>query len=214
MLKYFIYKKLVQYKRYKFRQQRSKEGTFISKEAQGYENVFFEGENGIPERCKFSGNIKIGKFTTLGVNNFLHGNIEIGKYCQIGVDVSIHTTNHPIYYLSTYINKRLFNGELAQLKETKKTIIGNDVWVGHGAIILGGIKIGNGAIIAAGSVVTKDIPSYAIVAGTPAKVLKFRFEERIIEEIEELKWWDLNKNELQKIKPLFFKNLSNKTSLF
>lgn len=214
MLKYFIYKKIVLNKRRLFRKQREKEGTIISKNSKGYEKVFFEGENGIPENCNFSGDIRIGKYTTLGDNNFLNGNINIGKYCQLGVNVAIHTTNHPVNYLSTYINKRLFEGELKGLKEIKKTEIGNDVWVGHGAIILGGITIGDGAIIAAGSVVTKDVPPFSIVAGTPAKIIKYRFSIAVIKEIKKLQWWDLEKEDLHKIKPLFFKNFEKKQTIY
>lgn len=214
MIKHFIYKKYHQYKRYKFRQLREKEGTIISCLAKGYQNVFFEGENGVPEYCHLEGNIKIGKYTTLGAYNFFHGNVSLGKYCQIGRNVAVHATNHPINYLSTYINNRLFDGELKELKEAKPVEIGNDVWVGHGVIILSGIKIGNGAIIAAGSVVTKDVPPYSIVTGTPAKVLKFRFDASVIKEIEELKWWNKDKNNLNTIKHLFFKNYNNKKSIY
>jgi acetyltransferase-like isoleucine patch superfamily enzyme len=214
MLKHFIYKKYIAYKRYRFRELRKKEGTYISKQAKGYDKVTFEGENGIPEQCTFSGNIAIGKYTTLGVNNFLHGDISIGNYCQLGINVAIHTTNHPVHYMSIYINKRLFNGELAQLKQTKKTIIMNDVWIGHGAIILAGVTIGNGAIIAAGSVVSKDVAPYAIVGGVPAKIIKYRFSKEIIKEIEDLKWWGFSKEKLVTVKPLFFKNFKNKESIY
>jgi serine acetyltransferase len=72
--------------------------------------------------------------------------------------------------------------------------VGNDVWIGSGAIILDGISIGDGAIIGAGSVVTKDVPDYAIVAGTPAKVLKFRFTEKEILFLKNYKWWDKDIN--------------------
>ncbi|MDC8006294.1 CatB-related O-acetyltransferase [Aureisphaera galaxeae] len=182
--------------------------------SRGVQNVTFEGANKVPDRCNFSGTIKLGYATTLGYNNFLHGDIEIGKYCQLGADVAIHTTNHPIQYLSTYINKNLFDGELSQLKEVKKVVIGHDVWIGHNAIIVGEVTVGNGAIIASGSVVTKDVAPYSIVGGVPAKELKKRFSDAVIKEIETLQWWNLPSEELEKIKPLFFKNLSEVESLY
>ena len=129
----------------------------ISGFSRGIQNVTFEGKNVIPDRCNFSGKINIGYATTLGYNNFFAGEIGIGKYCQIGADVAIHTTNHPMNYISTYINKNLFNGDLHSLKETKKVSIGNDVWIGHNVIIVGEVNIGNGAILAAGSVITKSL---------------------------------------------------------
>ncbi|WP_290786409.1 CatB-related O-acetyltransferase [Altibacter sp.] len=186
----------------------------ISGYPRGLKNVSFEGKNLVPDRCNFSGTIKIGYATTLGYNNFIHGDVTIGKYCQLGADVAIHSTNHPVTYLTTYINKNLFEGELAQLKEIKKITIGHDVWIGHNAIILGSVTIGNGAIIAGGSVVTKDVAPYTVVAGVPAKALKRRFSENIISEIEALQWWKMNDEELNKTKPLFFKNFENKQSIY
>ena len=182
--------------------------------SKGIQNVVFEGKNAVPDRCNFSGEIKIGFATTLGYNNFLHGNIKIGKYCQLGADVAIHTSNHPVNYLSTYINSNLFSGELNKLKEVKVTVLGNDVWIGHNAIIVGGVTIGNGVIIAAGSVVTKDVESYTVVAGVPAKSIKKRFSASVIKEIEDLKWWDKSIEDLNKIRPLFFKNFQNKSSIY
>ena len=182
--------------------------------SRGLQNVAFEGKNAVPDRCNFSGNIKIGYATTLGYSNLLVGNIAIGKYCQLGVDVALHATNHPIPYMTTYINKNLFQGDLNQLKEVHKITIGNDVWIGHGVIILGNVTVGNGAILAAGSVVTKDVLAYSIVAGVPAKEIKKRFSENIIQEIEALHWWDKSEEELEKIKPLFFKDFSNRHSIY
>lgn len=190
------------------------EDVIISGFSRGIKNVEFEGANAVPDRCNFSGTIKMGYGTTLGNNNFLHGNITIGKYCQLGADVAIHSSNHPIHFLSTYINKNLFRGELKGLKETKVITIGSDVWIGHNALIIGEVTIGNGCIIAAGSVVTKNTPPYSIVAGVPGKVIKKRFSESVINEIEALKWWDKSKEELEKIKPLFFKDLKNRNSIY
>lgn len=182
--------------------------------SRGLQNVIFEGKNAVPDRCNFSGSIKIGYATTLGCNNFFSGKIAIGKYCQIGSDVAIHATNHPIKYLSTYVNKNLFKGELKTLREKYEINIGNDVWIGHNVIILGNVTIGNGAILAAGAIVTKDVEPYTIVAGVPAKPIKKRFSELIIQEIEDLKWWDLSETELEKIKPLFFKDFQNQESIY
>ena len=181
--------------------------------SKGLENVVFEGKNAVPDRCNFSGKIQIGYATTLGYNNILGGDITIGKYCQLGANVAIHATNHPMSYLTTYINQNLFQGELSQLKQQNVITIGNDVWIGHGVIIVGNVSVGNGAILAAGSVVTKDVKPYTIVAGVPAKMIKKRFNEAITKEIEELKWWDKNETELEKVKHLFFKNFTNKESI-
>lgn len=182
--------------------------------SRGVQNVTFEGKNRVPDRCNFSGTIKLGFATTLGYNNFLHGDIEVGKYCQFGADVAIHSTNHPTSYLSTYINKNLFDGELSSLKEVKKIKIGHDVWIGHNAIIVGNVTVGNGAVIASGSVVTKDVAPYSVVGGVPAREIKKRFSENLIKEVEELRWWDMSEEELLEHKQLFFKDLTNKQSIF
>jgi acetyltransferase-like isoleucine patch superfamily enzyme len=116
--------------------------------------------------------------------------------------------------MSTYINTNLLNGDLKILKEIKKVSIGNDVWIGHNVIIVGNVTIGNGAILAAGSVVTKDVTPYSIVAGVPAKQIKMRFSKNVIEEIEELKWWNLSEEKLEEIKPLFMKNFLDKNSIY
>lgn len=190
------------------------EKVLLSGFSRGIQNVVFEGKNAVPDRCNFSGKISLGYATTLGYNNFLHGDITIGKYCQFGADVAIHSTNHPTSYLTTYINQNLFNGKLKALKEVKKVVIENDVWIGHNAIIVGNVTIGNGAVIAAGSVVTKDVAPYAIVGGVPAKEIKKRFSDTIINELEELKWWDKSEKELEKMKPLFLKDFSNLKSIY
>lgn len=112
------------------------------------------------------------------------------------------------------MNGNLFGGELKTLKEDHEIVVGNDVWVGHGAILLGEVRVGNGAILAAGSVVTKDVPPYTIVGGVPARPIRKRFSESVIQEVESLRWWDMSDAELERIKPLFFRNLRDADSLF
>ncbi|WP_299017177.1 CatB-related O-acetyltransferase [uncultured Polaribacter sp.] len=182
--------------------------------SRGLQNVKFEGKNAIADRCNFSGNIRIGWATTLGYNNVIQGDVEIGKYCQLGFDVAIISNNHPLNYMTTYINKNLFDGELHNLKKNEKIVIGNDVWIGHNVTIVGNVKIGNGAVLAAGAVVTKDVEPYTIVGGVPAEKIKKRFKDSIIKEIEELDWWNKKGKELEDLKPLFFKHFKNKESIY
>ncbi len=82
--------------------------------------------------------------------------------------------------------------------EYGEIIIGNDVWIGDGAVIMNGITIGNGAIIAARAVVTKDVKAYSIVGGIPAKIIKMRFDENIINKLQEIRWWDWDEEKLEK----------------
>ena len=85
----------------------------------------------------------------------------------------------------------------------KKTVIGNDVWIGNNCIIKGGITIGDGAIIGMGSVVTHDVPPYEIWAGNPAHLIRKRFDDETIKQLIEIKWWDMSEEELQEIGDLF-----------
>ena len=80
-------------------------------------------------------------------------------------------------------------------------VIGNDVWIGYEAVIMAGVHIGNGAIIAARAVVTKDVPPYTIVGGVPARPIRKRFDEEVIQELETLKWWDWSAEKIRRCLP-------------
>lgn len=110
--------------------------------------------------------IEIGNYSELGTNCIIQSNTTIGDYVIMGPDVKIYTKNHGIERLDIPIAKQELN--------EKPVKIGNDVWIGANVVILPGVTIGNHVVLAAGAIVTKDIPDYAIVAGVPAKIIKFR----------------------------------------
>lgn len=113
---------------------------------------------------------------------------KIGSYCSIGSNVVIGPGEHDLTKCST--SGRFYHDAYEEL--TKKPCeIGNDVWIGTYAIVLRGVSVGNGAVIGANSVVTKDVPDFAIVAGVPARVLKFRFDVEMQNKITALNWWGL-----------------------
>jgi virginiamycin A acetyltransferase len=121
-------------------------------------------------------------------------NLKIGKFCSIAENVSIllggeHITN----WVSTYPFPFFFDSakNIQYLPLSKGDIvIGNDVWIGYGTIILSGVTIGDGSVIAAGSVITKSVAPYAIVGGNPAKLIRYRFSAEIILMLEKMQWWE------------------------
>lgn len=131
--------------------------------------------------------------------------LTIGKFVQIahGVQLITSSANHQMDGFSTYpftvFGEPWVSSYKAKWPNKGDTIIGNDVWIGHEALIMPAVSIGDGAIIASRSVVTRDIPPYTIVAGNPAKIIRKRFDDTTISKLLEIKWWDwsiekINKN--------------------
>lgn len=121
--------------------------------------------------------------------------ITIGKKCSLAKNITFCMSNHLTNRFSTSPSeKSIFPHKSGNVSSYSKgdININNDVWIGVNTIILDGITIGNGAVVAAGSVVTKDIPPYAIVGGNPAKIIKYRFSKDIIDKIERLKFWEMS----------------------
>lgn len=150
-------------------------------------------------------------------------NANIGRYCCIGRNLDIVYAQHPLYdclsmhpvFYSTYNYLFSFVKEdryslFKYVEKDRSVIIDNDVWIGDNVTILGGIHIGNGVAIAANSVVTKDVPPYAIVGGNPAKVIKYRFSDENIKKLVELRWWDKEFSVLTEVANLFFGDPSTK----
>lgn len=159
--------------------------------------------------CNLEGNIRIGKYTSLwGPNlDIVSGkqSVEIGNFCSIARNVTFQTFNHNHKKLTTYfIGQNLFNEKWENERISKGNIvIENDVWIGAHSVILGGVTISNGAVVAANSVVTKNVPPYSIIAGTPAKVIGYRFDEITIQNLLKMNWWDWSVEKIKENKHLF-----------
>ena len=142
----------------------------------------------------------------------------IGKFCSIacGTKFLFNCANHSLKSLSTYTFP-LFYEEWELEKSNITTawdnkgdiVIGNDVWIGYEAVIMAGVHIGDGAIIAARAVVTKDVPPYTIVVGTPAKEIRKRFDAEVIQQLLMLKWWDWSTDEIRQCLPYIMEGKIN-----
>lgn len=124
---------------------------------------------------------------------------KIGRYCSVGekVIIGLDPVNHPLDWLSThpfqYSNKKpLTSSTLDYKSEWQNVEIGVDVWIGQEAIIMKGVKIGNGAVIGARSIVTQDVPEYAIAIGINSKLIKYRFSGDVVEKLNKYPWWHLS----------------------
>jgi len=131
-------------------------------------------------------------------------NTKIGKFCSIADFTVIGGASHPIEWVSTspvfHSGKNILRKNFSNhpYETTKKTIIGNDVWIGSNTIIKSGVTIGNGAVIGMGAVLTKDVGAYEIWAGNPARLIRKRFDDEQILALEELKWWDWPEEKIEK----------------
>lgn len=132
--------------------------------------------------------------------------LEIGKFCCFAEEVVIVLGgHHRTDWVTAYPLCAILEGidDVPNLLRSKGDIrIGHDVWVGTGAMILAGVTVGNGAVIAARSVVSKDVPSYSVVAGNPARVVKMRFAEEIIAQLNQIQWWNWPIEKIRREAPL------------
>lgn len=121
--------------------------------------------------------------------------LHIGKYSSIGNCTFMVDGDHNLNYASTYPFAESYLCSKAPLNkptaEQKPAVVGNDVWIGDNAYVYGNIVIHDGAVVAGNAVVTKDVPPYAVVAGNPARIVKYRFEETTIQQLLETKWWNM-----------------------
>lgn len=164
----------------------------------------FGQNNTIYEEVRLN-EVSLGDFTYVAADTKI-SKTKIGKFCSIGpacrIGLGRHPSNtfvstHPVFF-STLKQAQFTFADKNYFSEFEEINIGNDVWVGSNVIIVDGVTVSDGAIVAAGSVVTKYIPPYAIVAGVPAKIIKFRFNKAEVDELLKLKWWDMDIQHLEK----------------
>ena len=136
--------------------------------------------------------------------------LRIGKFCSIacGAKFLFNSANHTLRSLSTYPFPIFFEEWGLDAKDIRQAwdkrgdiVIGNDVWIGFEAVILSGVTVGDGAIIGTRTVVTKDVPPYTIVGGAPARPIRRRFEDAVIEKLEALRWWDWDEEAIRRAIP-------------
>jgi len=173
-------------------------------------------------------NITIGKHVRFYISSTIKGKVSISdfsrarkiiikagdvgvfikKFCAIGDNVRFIATNHILTKanLQMDLQRRIFKERLGCSKGPIK--VGNNVWIGDGAIILSGVTIGDGAVIGAGSIVTKDVPPFSIVVGCPAKVKKKRFSDKIIKDLLDIQWWNWEYSKIKKNRDFFTTDLT------
>lgn len=162
--------------------------------------------------------IHVGKRTYGHLNIYNDSNpncgLEIGNYCSIACNVAfVLSGEHNYNYVSTYPYKKILG--LCNYEESTKgkICIMDDVWIGHGATILSGVTIGQGAIIAAGSVVIKDVPPYAIVGGVPSRIIKYRFSEKVINRLMDIDYSEISDDYILANIENLYKNITDESDI-
>lgn len=164
-------------------------------------------------------NVIMGDYSYTGPFDMLF-HIKIGKFSSISYGVTIGAPEHKYRLLSThpfiydsYYEVLDKNEVVRNDKFDKETEVGNDVWIGCNSTILRGVHIGDGAVVGANSLVNRDVPPYAVVAGCPAKIIKYRFPKETIDKLLSLKWWDWPIEKIRSNISLFTSELNDSNNL-
>lgn len=182
--------------------------------ASAIDQRFHDSEPRISNTARLQG-CKLGRFTEIGervilrdvtVGDFTYFErnsegiyTDVGRFCSIASNVRLNALEHPMervsmhkmtYRPNEYFRFMTLDSDFRERRSNKRVIIGHDVWIGYGAVIMPGVNIGHGAVIGANAVVTKDVAPYEIVGGVPAKRLRMRFSDNIIHALLDLNWWN------------------------
>jgi virginiamycin A acetyltransferase len=165
----------------------------------------------IAPACRITRGSSVSPLTGFGYGTVIYGRcvfkgsaeIRIGRYCAIGDGVRMISSDHATNRanLQIRLQKRLGFGDLDVARGP--IAVGDNVWIGDAAILLSGVRVGDGAVIAAGAVVTRDVPAFAIVGGSPARVIRMRFGDEEIARLSELAWWNWPEEEMRANPSLF-----------
>lgn len=153
--------------------------------------------------CVVGNGVSLGDYSYLNAGSLVLSGT-IGRFCSFSYACKVGMPEHPTNWMSTspflYGDENVLGLPGLWNDTSAPPLIGSDVWLGAGCIVLQGVSIGHGAIVAAGAVVTKDVPPYAIVGGVPAKVLKYRFPAEAVQDLLASQWWDLPFDRLKNLK--------------
>lgn len=176
--------------------------TYISSTAYIHSSAIIDQPVTIGKSAEVHSNCVVGRYTLINNNSILYSGVEIGRYCSVARFCELGVAEHPSSFLSSASSQystALFKGHSdfafkrkSVFQGNQHTRIGHDVWIGAKGVIKTGVTIGHGAIVAGLSFVNKDVPPYAIVGGIPAKIIRYRFDEKIIEQLLSLEWWELS----------------------
>lgn len=189
--------------------------------------AFFKGKWRKNNSHNFTGAENVFDTNTVAVGNYTYGRIkvlndlsnvrlEIGSFCSIAEGVTFVLGNdHPVNRVSTYpFEHMIINSSKSDAMSKGDITVDDDVWIGFRSTILSGVHIGQGAIVAAGSVVTKDVPPYAIVGGVPAKVIKYRFSPEMITELLKVDYSQLTEEMIKEHIEDLYKDLEDTSQLW
>ena len=154
-------------------------------------------------------NSVIGLRSSVGMFSIIR-DADIGKYVSISWNTTVGAVNHEMNHLTTHAfpcRSRFKLTDIERGMPEVRTVVGNDVWIGCNVVILPGVTVGDGAIIAAGAVVTRDVPAYAVIAGVPGRMIRYRWDEETVEAVKALEWWNWDDETIRKHLSLFERDM-------